>query len=200
MAGIYTFAPPWGLSRVPMPCWQRKTSRAVPAVIYVGAPTAPRADGRHENGVARDENGIFLRSHDRRRRRGPSVRLAGEVGPGINRQRGTSVRASANRDDKIRRNRSATNYRGYRCVIDCFTRLPSTFFAIRERRPSPAAAITPARLFSACNPVIYLLARPARERNYYFPKDFPRARMIDRFIIISSIFIGIVRERAYKHD
>lgn len=62
----------------------KENLRARFLMIYVGAPAAvpPPPSARHENGWARDENGIFLRSQRRR-----DLRC-------INRQQGTPARSA----------------------------------------------------------------------------------------------------------
>lgn len=168
MAGIYTFAPPWGLSRVPMPCWQRKTSARVFPMIYVGANhrgrtvrwSPPRAARKWS---ARDENGIFLRPRDadetRGATRGVLIVSGGRSAP----TRSATIKygGTSGAGDKLP---------GYRSVIDCLARLPA-FFANCEKRPGaqPESDYAATRLFNACNLMIYLRVRCcARERYYYF--------------------------------
>lgn len=131
--------------------------------VLRGRPARKRRRGR-------DENGIFLRL---RARHTPTRRDAT-----LRSSRGGQVLivsggwSAGTGDDKIRRDEPATNYRGYWSVIDCFTATPRAFSRFARSVSRAARAITPARLFSACNLVIYS-ARAHAGEIIIFPR-FPK--------------------------
>lgn len=165
MAGIYTFAPPWGLSRVPMPCWQRKTSARARAILgdlrrsNAASPAflARRRDGRYENDrLAMKTEFSYVRDEAHGRCRPPVLIVSG----------------GDDADCKIRRNEPATNYRRYRSVIDCFTRLPGLFVNHGKRFASSVTDYA-TRLLNTCNPVkfiIYYTALLLLSRKFLFPE------------------------------